>query len=77
MELNTLRQGQLVTPVDGIGLAAHICLPAIRAAFTATTRFLFTTKGTTSTYVDVGYTAITARCREELFGFAHVQRHQR
>jgi hypothetical protein len=45
VELHTLRQGQMVRIVDGVGSAAHIRLPRIRTALAAATGFLFATEG--------------------------------
>src|SRR5262245_26759274 len=39
-ERDALRQRQLVGPVDGAGLAAHVGLPAVAAGLAAATRVL-------------------------------------
>src|SRR5262249_7634208 len=44
-ELDALGQGEVVPPVDGAGLAAHVGFPGIGARFTATTGFFLAAEG--------------------------------
>ena len=72
-ELDSLRQGQRLSPVDGIRLAAHIIFPGIRTGFAATTGLLFTTECTADLRagradVDIGDTAIATVRGQELLG---------
>ena len=63
IKLYTLRQGKILTPINRVGLPAHIELPGIRAGLAATAGFLFPTKSTADfrtggTDVHVGDAAI-------------------
>src|ERR1700681_2352019 len=72
LELDSLRERQLAAPVDRVGLAAHVCLPGIRAGFAAATGVLLAPEGAADlgpggTEIDVGDTAITAGSGQEGF----------
>jgi hypothetical protein len=46
-ESNTLRQGQVLGPVQCVGLPAHVGLPSIGAGFPSSSGFLFSPEGAT------------------------------
>jgi hypothetical protein len=46
VKLDSLRQVNFTTPIDGIGLPPHIGSPAIRTALTASACLLFAAEGT-------------------------------
>ena len=45
VELDSLRQVNLATPIEGIGLTPHIEFPRIRAGFTTSAGLLFAAEG--------------------------------
>src|SRR5688572_16508926 len=72
-EVDALSERQLQAPVDRVGLAAHVRLPAVRAGFAAAAGVLLAAECATdlrarSTDVDVGDTAIAASCGQEALG---------
>ena len=44
-EMNPLRQRQLARKIDGVGLSAHVALPAIASALASAARLLFAAEG--------------------------------
>src|SRR5690606_23191136 len=73
VELDPLRQRQRVGVVDGVGLAAHIGPPRIRARFPATAGFLLAAEGAADlgargADVDVGDAAVRTGRRQEALG---------
>src|SRR5262245_26606150 len=76
-ERDALRQWQILTVIDGGGLASHVNLPRIAATLAAAAGFFFTPEGaanfrTAGADVDVGNAAIAAASGQEQFGLAHV-----
>src|SRR6266568_226116 len=76
-KVDALGQRQVAGIIDGVGLTAHIILPAIAAAFPSSAAFLLASKrpaylGSAGAAVDIGDAAITAPPAQELLGFAHV-----
>ena len=72
-ELDSLSQRQVLPPVDGIRLAAHVIFPSIRTRFAATTGLLFAAECTADLRagradVDIGDTAIATVRGQELLG---------
>src|SRR5207237_1290880 len=77
VELDALGERQAASIVHGVGGAAHIGLPGIRAGFAAAASLLLAAKraadlGAGRTDIDVGDAAIRASRRHEQFGLAQV-----
>src|SRR6188768_3152054 len=77
IEHYALSQRQRTAEIDGIGGAAHIGAPGVRARFTATAGFLFATEGAADfsargADIDVGDAAIRTGRRHKEFGFADI-----
>ena len=67
IELDSLRQWQLTSPVNGVSLTSHVSLPAVGTCFAATASLFFATECATNfcprgADVDVGDTTVGA-CR--------------
>src|SRR5215470_8441309 len=82
LELDALRQRKLPTPVDSVGLAAHVCLPGIRARLAAAPGILLSAEcttdlGTRGTEVHVGDAAVATDRRQEGFGALQAVREDR
>src|SRR5690349_269441 len=72
LERDPLRQRQLATPVDGVGLAAHVRLPGVGPRLTTTARVFLaaeraTDLGARGANVHVGDATVTAGGRQERF----------
>src|SRR5215831_5654059 len=70
LELDPLRERQVPAPVDGVGLAAHVGLPGVRAGLAPAASVLLSTEraadlGARGTEVDVGDAAVAACGGEE------------
>ena len=77
IELDALRQRQLIGPVDGVGLAPHVLLPGIGAGFAPAAGFFFAAEGAADlgaggADVHVGDAAVAARGRQEILGILQV-----
>src|SRR5688572_25624652 len=77
VELHALGERQLLAVVDGVGGAAHISLPGIRARLAAAAGFLLAAEsaadlGAGGADVDIGDAAIRAGGGNELLGLAEV-----
>src|SRR5690606_31671521 len=82
VEGHALRQRQRLRIVDGVGSAAHVSLPGVRAGLPAAARLLLAAKGAAdlgarSADIDVGDTAVRALRREESLRFRDVAREDR
>ena len=63
IELDALSQRELSTPVEGVGLTAHVGSPGVTAGLSSSAGVLFTSEGTANfgaagADVDVGYSAV-------------------
>ena len=82
VELDALRERQVVGIVDGAGHAAHVGLPRIAARFAAAARFLFAAERAADLRaaradVHVHDAAIRTGRRREPLGLAHIARENR
>src|SRR5437868_6784942 len=82
MEFYSLRQREICTIVDSVGLPSHVSLPGVTSAFPATAGFLFPTRRTayfssTGANIYVGNATVRSRGRKKLLSFPQIQGHYR
>ncbi len=79
IKFNALRQRQVGTPINGIGLPPHISFPCVGAGLAAAAGVLFPPEGTTDLRtgradVHVGSTAVRALMRQEFLHLPQVNK---